>query len=459
MDTEHRPSNKQFECPICNYTSSSETDIGQHIEEKHAFKCKECDNEFLTSAELISHDYEQHRTNNVDSSTLPTTICRKCGHRFSSKSELNTHTTSVHGTSSNKYDCPICNFRSPSEAEVNKHIEENHIFKCKDCPVECSSQEELLTHRSETHEAEVVSIHTCNNCSHEFDNEKDLKQHMSVVHEHKSPQMPLSCDKCGEQFSLENDLESHVQETHVSNSKYKNTLLLGDSNSKYQNPRLIEKALGGKGLFTPGVMYPRTGRAYCSTRDWPNSRYPENNLRDKALEQLSLRDHSFLIFGAPLNDISNIGEIDSQKEKYRLAVQSSENCIKIAEEVLKSFSKLEKVVIHERLPRADYLSDLSEYSNFALRSLAEKSQLSSRIVVVPMDEMHYTTEEEMVDIFGSVFSHNFDGIHPKGRLGGQRYNKCLIAAVRRAGIATSRRRRQAHEEQAIATSNSFNGLN
>ena len=196
-------------------------------------------------------------------------------------------------------------------------------------------------------------------------------------HEHKSSQIPINCDKCGEKFSLANDLESLVKETHVSKSKTKNTLLLGDSNSKYQNPRLIEKALGGKGLFTPGVMHPRTGRAYCSTRDWPNSRYPENNLRDKAIEQLSLREHSYLIFGAPLNDISNIGEIDSQTEKYRLAVQSSENCIKLAEEVLKRFSKLEKVIIHERLPRADYLSDLSEYSNFALRSLSEKSQLSS----------------------------------------------------------------------------------
>ena len=143
-------------------------------------------------------------------------------------------------------------------------------------------------------------------------------------------------------------------------------------------------------------MHPRTGRAYCSTRDWPNSRYPENNLRDKAIEQLSLRDHSYLMFGAPLNDISNIGEMNSQIEKYRLAVKSSENCINIAEEVLQRFTKLEKVIILERLPRADYLSDLSEYSNFVLRSLAEKSQLSSRIIVVPMEDMHYTTEAEIV---------------------------------------------------------------
>ena len=76
-----------------------------------------------------------------------------------------------------------------------------------------------------------------------------------------------------------------------------------------------------------------------------------------------------------------------------------------------------------------------------------------------MEDMHYNTEEEIEDIFGSASSHNFDGIHPKGRLGRQLYNDCLIAAVRTAGIATSRRRRQSQEEQAIPTSNSFSVLN
>ena len=180
---------------------------------------------------------------------------------------------------------------------------------------------------------------------------------------------------------------------------------------------------------------------------------------DKAIEQLSLREHSYLIFGAPVNDISNIGELESDTEKYRMAVKSSENCINIAERMLKHFPKLEKVVITERLPRADYLSDLSEYSNFALKSLAEKSQLNSRIVVVPMENMYYTTEEEIEDIFGSPSSYHYDGIHPRGRLGGKLYNDCLIAAVRTAGITTRRERGQRQEEQALSTNNSFEVLN
>ena len=288
---------------------------------------------------------------------------------------------------------------------------------------------------------------------------------MSAVHEHTNSHVLYTCNKCEEMFTCQSDLEKHINALHVTKAKVKNTLLLGNSNRKYQNPRLIEKALGGRVLFTPGVMHPRTGRAYCSTREWPNSRYPENNLMDKDIEQLSLREHSYLIFGAPLNDISNIGDIQSQEEQYKLAIKSSENCIQIAERVLKEFSTLEKVVIPERLPRADHLSDLSEFSNFALRSLAEKSQLSSRIVVVQMENLYYTTDEEMEDIFGLTSSPGFDGVHPKGRLGGKRYNDCLMAAVTTAGIATRRARGQrqgragGQEEQGIATSNVFSELN
>ena len=129
----------------------------------------------------------------------------------------------------------------------------------------------------------------------------------------------------------------------------------------------------------------------------------------------------------------------------------------IAEKALKEFPSLEKVVIPERLPRTDNKSDLSEFSNFALRSLAKKSNLISRIVVVQMESLHFSTEEEIEDIFGPPSSPDFDGIHPRGRLGAHLYNECLIAAVRTAGIYT--RRERVPKEQGVATSNRFNQLN
>lgn len=246
MDTAHRTSNQQLECPICNYSSSSEAEISQHIEKHHAFKCKECNKEFLSCPELISHDYEEHRTDTVESSTPPTTTYSHCGHTFNSKNELDTHTETVHGIRNQLYDCPICSYRSTSENDVTRHVEERHAFTCKECPTECSSKEELDDHISEIHYTEHINAHKCNRCHHEFLNKHELKQHMSVVHDKKEQQeneIRFQCDKCRVIFMSEDELKNHDIEYHVVQSRVKNTLLIGDSNTKFQNPRLKKPSL------------------------------------------------------------------------------------------------------------------------------------------------------------------------------------------------------------------------
>ena len=75
----------------------------------------------------------------------------------------------------------------------------------------------------------------------------------------------------------------------------------------------------------------------------------------------------------------------------------------------------------------------------------------------PSSLLLFTTDEEMEDIFGSTSSQGFDGVHPKGRVGSQLYNDCLIAAITTVGIATRRGRGQG--EQGISTSNRFSQLN
>ena len=77
-----------------------------------------------------------------------------------------------------------------------------------------------------------------------------------------------------------------------------------------------------------------------------------------------------------------------------------------------------------------------------------------------MESLYYTTEEDISRIFGSPHSAKFDGIHPKGKFGPRLYNKCLISAIRTAGITPDRERVQVQEEApATPTSNMFDGLN
>ena len=411
-----------FKCQACPFKANSPSNLDNHIVTKHnqqpaAVECPMCNYKNISETVVNKHIVEKHPEKQFS--------CHICNYKHNIEIEVTKH-MQEHITENNPHQCPMCSYTTNSEADINKHMEEMHP------------------------DNQYLDRHKCTKCDQELCSTSELKQHIKSTH--------ISCDKCKSEFDTERDLDIHVTDNHVSKAKFKSTLLLGDSHSKYQNPRRIEKAMGGKGLFTPGSIQPRTGRAYCSTRNWPNSRYPDNNLADKVTEHMKTREHSHLIFGAPGNDISNIGNIQDKTEQHKLAVQSSKNCIDIAEKALRKFPKLEKVIIPERLPRADHLSDLSEYSNFALRTLAEKSTLSSRILVVPMEALHYTTHERMVSIFGSTNSHNFDGIHLNGKLGSRLYNDCLISAVRAAGIYTPRVLVQSQEEQ-ISTSNRFEGLN
>ena len=116
-------------------------------------------------------------------------------------------------------------------------------------------------------------------------------------------------------------------------------------------------------------------------------------------------------------------------------------------------------MITERLPRADNFSDLSEYSNFALRTLVEKSPMNRRIKVVPMEPMQFTTDRRLSEIFGSPSSSNFDGIHPKGKLGRRLYNNCLISALKTAGISNHRERMETQEPLTTPVSNMCDVLN
>ena len=113
----------------------------------------------MSTAELISHDYEDHRTDRVENVKK----CNRCEHEFSSENELHSHTIAVHGTDNKQFDCPICSYRSTTEADITNHVNVSHVYKCKDCQTECSSQEELASHVLETHNTEsLTGSFTCN---------------------------------------------------------------------------------------------------------------------------------------------------------------------------------------------------------------------------------------------------------------------------------------------------------
>ena len=132
-------------------------------------------------------------------------------------------------------------------------------------------------------------------------------------------------------------------------------------------------------MFTPGLRA-REGRAYCSNKEWANARYPDNNITDMVPQLLnnSTRQYSNLILHASCNDISNLHDKNRNSQQV-LAEQSSINTIAAAaEKALTDFLSLESVLIMERPPQADNISELSEHTNNTL------NQTEGQIVPIMM---------------------------------------------------------------------------
>jgi hypothetical protein len=117
-----------------------------------------------------------------------------------------------------------------------------------------------------------------------------------------------------------------------------------------------------------------------------------------------------------------------------MAEESSRNTLAVMEGALRAFPSLEKGVILLRPPRADSLYDLSEHANFALRGMAENSTLNSKITIASMEELHFTTEEKIIQVFGSITSSRSYGIHMDGEQGKQLFTQAIVSGVRSAGL-------------------------
>ena len=291
----------------------------------------------------------------------------------------------------------------------------------------------------------------------------------------------IKCDHCDVLTSTLSEMSIHEKTVHnpqmqsikSDEPKLKNTLLIGDSHIRSMNLKIIEKATGGK-LYTPGYLGGRRGRAYCSTRDWPEAMFPASNLTERVPQLLAGKERSHMVAGhgrvsgaapqervynnlilqASCNDISNLGDIGDQETQYTMAEQSSRNTLTVMEKALSVFPSLEKGVILLRPPRADVLYDLSEHANFSLRGMVEKSNLKSRITIASMEELHFDTQEKMIQVFGPNTSSRSYGIHMDGEQGKELFTHAIVSGIRSAGL--NRRgqgvRREQEKEQEVSPS-------
>ena len=256
----------------------------------------------------------------------------------------------------------------------------------------------------------------------------------------------MDCPECRYKCSNQAKLNNHIATKHMRTVHGPpRTLLVCDSRVKSLKPRVVEKALRGGLLHVPGSLripqapgqskgYP--GRAYCSSRNWPNSRFPEASLEDRVPRLLAARSYANLVIQAPCNDITNILKVQDRSSHQSLARQSALNSLAVVEQALRVNPSLKKVVILEHLPRADsdYLNDLSKHSNSVLREAATASNLKDQIVIASSEHLECTNEQKTIDMFGAKDSPRSDGIHLVGDYGRQLYTDFVLVSMKSANL-------------------------
>ena len=370
----------KFSCQKCKELCASPTRIQEHMLEDHC--CKYCDKVFASRTEK-----ERHKKY----------MCVKCELTFSHNIELNIHTRTFHKEPPEvmRYHCTECSQEAKTEEDIVKHIETKHAailspvkiskpvpdpnvtkYHCPECSQEEKSEEDIVKHIETRHseifrpakiskpipaprskKPEVINVSgetktfKCIECDHQEMIEDDLIRHMENKHiiisnqESSEPtnQDSHKCRMCDHSASSKELLRQHIQINHSKYVNLPNWFMIGDSHLNSVNPRMVEKATGGK-LFCPGSIHPKEGRAYCSTRQWPNAKFPHNNHTDMVPRLLSQRPFKGGIILSPGNDISNLAALD-RNEQYTMAAQSARNMVGVAERALRDNSTLEKLVM------------------------------------------------------------------------------------------------------------------
>ncbi|KAK4893222.1 hypothetical protein LTR27_008343 [Elasticomyces elasticus] len=214
---QHRLDIHQYlECEDCEGGEifPSPSDLAKHVDEYHpTYKCNHCDNAFGDPEDLREHEAEFHPTCNVcsqqflDVDTLRDhqrethAVCNLCGAAFSGPDGLRPHAEAYHC-----FPCksPSCDIIYTNAADLAAHVA-NHPHACKSCAMQCTTIEELTSHRQAEH---PIACPAC-----EVDSLEE-----AAFEAHRITHLPIACPFCTDRFEVQGDLQTHQKTEHPTSS-------------------------------------------------------------------------------------------------------------------------------------------------------------------------------------------------------------------------------------------------
>ena len=152
----------------------------------------------------------KHMRNKHEKEIMPSVQCETCGKMYGA-SYIAKHIATMHSTHTRDYDCSFCDMKFFDMAGLKFHIYHEHankVWKCNKCPKEFKKYHQLRQHRIFTHSTKV---HACLECPKTYKRKSDLTEHIKRLHLQR---VVLLCPRCPKQYVNRFKLRNHLMKHH-----------------------------------------------------------------------------------------------------------------------------------------------------------------------------------------------------------------------------------------------------
>ena len=212
----HKYPQRKVKCGLCDEKFTCKEDEKKHLNEVHFSKlsyfCFKCN--YRSNCKL---DWQRHQVKfHQPLMAFKKYVCAICHKIFDSTENLESHM--VHEHEKTIIYCPKCDFKTPDDSVMSKHLKIHFKFStkktekpkeklyCDVCPEFFWSTKDLRKHLVNFHK--IVKMSKCQYCLKQFATEELRKIHLDKEH------LVFKCDQCTKGFSTKIFLDHHKKMEH-----------------------------------------------------------------------------------------------------------------------------------------------------------------------------------------------------------------------------------------------------